>query len=69
MNLPEHGNNKSWYFSLDHGQQCQVIEIPHIFPFHLVPISAEYLASLSPRLDILRHGLDDTLVMLCEKNS
>jgi len=26
MNLPEHGNNNSWYFSPDHGQQCQVIE-------------------------------------------
>jgi len=26
MKLPEHGNNKSWHFSPDHGQQCQVIE-------------------------------------------
>jgi hypothetical protein len=46
-----------------------LLESPHIFPFHLAPISAEYLASLSPRLDILRHGLDDILVMLCEKNN
>ncbi len=37
---------------------------PSIFPFRLAHISAEHVASLSPRLDILRHGLDDDLVML-----
>ena len=41
-----------------------LLDGPSIFPFRLVHISAEHLASLSPRLDILRHGLDDDLVML-----
>jgi len=30
----------------------------------LAHVSAEHLTSLSPRLNILRHGLDDDLVML-----
>ena len=42
-------------------------ENPSYFPFRLAPISAEHLASLSPRLDVFRHGLDDELVMLCEE--
>ena len=37
---------------------------PSIFPFRLAHISAEHVASLSPRLNIVRHGLDDDLVML-----
>lgn len=37
---------------------------PSIFPFHLAHVSAEHLVSLSPRLELLRHGLDDNLVML-----
>lgn len=37
---------------------------PSIFPFRLAHLSAENLVSLSPRLDLLRHGLDDNLVML-----
>ena len=41
-----------------------LLESPSIFPFQLAHISAEQVASLSPRLDILRHGLDDDLVML-----
>jgi len=41
-----------------------LLDSPSIFPFHLAHITAEHLASLSPRLDILRHGLDDDLVML-----
>jgi hypothetical protein len=40
---------------------------PSLFPFRLAHISAEYVASLSPRLNILRHGLDDDLVMLLEE--
>lgn len=32
----------------------------------LTYVSAEHVASLSPRLNILRHGLDDDLVMLRE---
>ena len=43
-----------------------LLDNPSIFPFRLAHVSAEQLASFSPRLDVLRHGLDDTLVMLCE---
>ena len=43
-----------------------LLDGPNIFPFRLAHVSAEHLASLSPRLDILRHGLDDDLVMLSE---
>ncbi len=41
-----------------------MLDSPSIFPFQLAHISAEQVASLSPRLDTLRHGLDDDLVML-----
>ena len=41
-----------------------LLDSPSIFPFQLAHISAEQVASLSSRLDILRHGLDDDLVML-----
>ena len=41
-----------------------LLDSPSIFPFRLAHISAEHVASLSPRLDILRHGLNDDLVML-----
>ena len=36
----------------------------NLFPFHILPISAESLIASSPRLDVLRHGLNDDLVML-----
>ena len=45
-----------------------LLDSPSIFPFRLGQVPAEHVASLSPRLDILRHGLDDDLVMLCELN-
>ena len=41
-----------------------LLDSPNVFPFRLTHISANHLASLSPRLDILRHGLNDDLVML-----
>jgi hypothetical protein len=37
---------------------------PSFFPFGLKPMHAESLVALSSRLDILRHGLDDDLLML-----
>ena len=37
---------------------------PSLFPFRIKPVRAESLAAMSARLDILRHGLDDDLVML-----
>ena len=41
-----------------------LLDSPSIFPFRLTHVSAEHLVSMSPRLDLLRHGLDDNLVML-----
>ena len=37
---------------------------PSMFPFRLAHVSAERLASLSPRLEVLPHGLGDDLAML-----
>ncbi len=37
---------------------------PCLFPFHLPPVSADRLVSLSGRLDVLRHGIDQDLIML-----
>ena len=45
-----------------------LLDSPSIFPFRLAHVSAEHVASLSPRLNILRHCLDDDLVMLRENN-
>ena len=44
-----------------------LLDGPSIFPFRLAHISAEQLVSFSPRLDILRHGLDQNLVILREQ--
>jgi hypothetical protein len=44
-----------------------LLESPSIFPFRLAYVSAEQLDRSSPRLNILRHGLDDSLVMLGDK--
>jgi len=41
-----------------------LIGSPSFFPFQIKPISAESLASASSSLDILRHGLDEDIVML-----
>jgi len=44
-----------------------LIDSPSFFPFRIKPIRAESLMAASSRLDILRHGLDDNLVMLKER--
>ncbi|HSV30681.1 MAG TPA: hypothetical protein VLH40_01485, partial [Atribacteraceae bacterium] len=41
-----------------------LLDSPGFFPFRIKPIHAESLVAASSRLDILRHGLDDELVML-----
>ena len=41
-----------------------LLDSPSLFPFRLRPMHAESLMTLSSRLDLLRHGLDDNLVML-----
>ena len=42
----------------------ELFDNPVIFPFQLTHIPAEQIVSLSPSLDILRHSLDDDLIML-----
>lgn len=44
-----------------------LLDSPSFFPFRIKPMHAESLVALSTRLDILRHGLDDNLVMLKEQ--
>ena len=51
------------------GATRDLLDSPNIFPFRLARISADHVASLSPRLDILRHGLNDDLVMLREEGA
>lgn len=41
-----------------------LLDSTSLFPFSLMHVPAEHLVSMSPRLDLLRHGLDDDLVML-----
>ena len=41
-----------------------LLDSPSLFPFRLMHVPAEHLVSMSPRLDLLRHGLDDNLLML-----
>ncbi len=41
-----------------------VLDSTSLFPFRLSPISADHLVAVSVRLDMLRHGLDQDLIML-----
>ncbi|KUJ95668.1 MAG: hypothetical protein PWR24_1699 [Desulfonauticus sp.] len=41
-----------------------VLDSPILFPFRLSPISAVHLVSVSNRLDMLSHGLDQELIIL-----
>jgi len=41
-----------------------LLDSTNLFPFRLAHVSAEHLVTTSPRLELLRHGLDDDLVML-----
>ncbi|MBN2701714.1 MAG: hypothetical protein JXR29_09720 [Methylothermaceae bacterium] len=43
-----------------------LLDGPNLFPFRIKLIHAESIKAVSSRLDILRHGLDDNLVMLCK---
>jgi hypothetical protein len=42
----------------------ELIDSPSFFPFQIKPMHADSLVAASSRLDILRHGLDEDLVML-----
>lgn len=41
-----------------------LIDSPRLFPLRIKPIHAENLVAASSRLDLLRHGLDNDLIML-----
>ena len=41
-----------------------LLDSPSLFPFRIKPIRAESLVAVSSRLDLIRHGLDDDLIML-----
>ncbi len=41
-----------------------LIDSPSLFPFWIKPVHAESLVAASSRIDLLRHGWDDDLVML-----
>jgi len=41
-----------------------VLDSTSLFPFRLKPISADQLVAVSGRLEVLRHGLDQDLIML-----
>lgn len=41
-----------------------LLDSPSLFPFRLKPMRAESLQAASSNLEIMRHGLDDDLVML-----
>lgn len=41
-----------------------VLDSTSLFPFRLSPMSADHLVAVSGRLDVLRHGLDQDLIML-----
>jgi hypothetical protein len=46
-----------------------LLDSTSLFPFRLMHVPAEHLVSMSPRLDLLRHSLDDDLVILREDSS
>jgi hypothetical protein len=41
-----------------------LIDSPSLFPFQIKPVRAESLVAASSRLDLLRHGLDNDLIIL-----
>jgi len=42
----------------------EILNSPSLFPFHLAPLSADTIVARSSHLELLRHGLDDELIML-----
>lgn len=42
----------------------EILNSPSLFLFRLAPLSADAIVVRSPRLELLRHGLDDELIML-----
>lgn len=42
----------------------EMIDSPALFPFQVTSVRAESLVATSPKLEFLRHGLDEDLIML-----
>ncbi len=42
----------------------ELLACTSLFPFRIKQLPAEHLVAMSPRMNLLRHGLDDELVML-----
>ena len=42
----------------------ELMDSPALFPFQITSVRAESLVAASPKLDFLRHGLDEDLMML-----
>jgi hypothetical protein len=42
----------------------ELLDSPGLFPFRFTPVHADSLLAASSKIDILRHGLDDELVIL-----
>ena len=47
----------------------ELLDSPGFFPFRIKPVRAENLVAASSGLDLLRHGLDDDLIMLRKPSS
>lgn len=46
-----------------------LLDSTSLFPFHLMKISALNIVAISPRLDLLRHGLNDDLIILKKRKA
>ncbi len=42
-----------------------LLDTPGLFPFQLAGVSAERLVAASSQLEVIRHGLDEDLIVLC----
>lgn len=51
------------------GSAAQLLHHPSLFPFRFGTLDARDLAAQSPRLELLRHGYDDDLIMLVTERS
>lgn len=53
-------------YARDNGSAAlnEILDAPSLFPFRFSPMTADYLVASSPRLDVVRHGMDDDLIML-----
>lgn len=46
------------------GTLAMMINSPAHFPFHLFPITGDFISRISPRIEVIRYGLDEELLKL-----